>query len=84
MVEESGIVPRIVDAVFRHIRGSEKYHISVSMVEIYDEKIIDLLGDSGRQYLKLREHKKGSVSVRKSLDHLDMLIYNDFFCISLL
>lgn len=44
--EKKGIIPRIVDDIFNHVRNNEKkkiFHIKVSYFEIYMNKISDLL-----------------------------------------
>ncbi|KAL6726830.1 hypothetical protein Aduo_008761 [Ancylostoma duodenale] len=55
--DKRGIIPRLVDALFRQISdsGAEiKFQVSVSMLEIYDEKVHDLLSPS-REPLQVRE-----------------------------
>ncbi|ETN74364.1 kinesin motor domain protein [Necator americanus] len=55
--EKRGIIPRLVEAIFRQITesGAEmKYQVFVSMLEIYDEKVHDLLSPS-REPLQVRE-----------------------------
>ncbi|KAK6047692.1 kinesin motor domain protein [Cooperia oncophora] len=55
--ETRGIIPRLVDAIFRQIgeAGLEMcFRVLVSMLEIYDEKVHDLLC-GGREPLQVRE-----------------------------
>ena len=51
-----GLLPRCVDSIFEKISGSPNYlefRIKISMVEIYMEKIRDLL-DPSKTDLKIR------------------------------
>ncbi|KJH40209.1 kinesin motor domain protein [Dictyocaulus viviparus] len=60
-----GIIPRLVDAIFQEISEYDvdmKFKVSVSMLEIYDEKVHDLL-TSFREPLQVRE-QGGSVFVQ--------------------
>lgn len=61
-LETQGIIPRMVDTVFQNIEDSDEnieYIIKASVVEIYNEKIRDLL-DNNKINLRLRETgKKG-------------------------
>jgi hypothetical protein len=59
-----GIVPISCDEIFRRIRESESndktYEVSVSMLEIYNEKVQDLLCPPNKRPsggLKIRESK---------------------------
>uniref|UniRef100_A0A7I4YE15 Kinesin motor domain-containing protein n=1 Tax=Haemonchus contortus TaxID=6289 RepID=A0A7I4YE15_HAECO len=63
--ESRGIIPRLVEAIFHQINegGLDMcFKVFVSMLEIYDEKVHDLLC-SGREPLQVREHS-GSVFVQ--------------------
>nr|CDJ82343.1 Kinesin domain containing protein [Haemonchus contortus] len=63
--ESRGIIPRLVEAIFHQISegGLDMcFKVFVSMLEIYDEKVHDLLC-SGREPLQVREHS-GSVFVQ--------------------
>ncbi|EPB71391.1 kinesin motor domain protein [Ancylostoma ceylanicum] len=63
--DKRGIIPRLVDALFRQISesGAEiKFQVFVSMLEIYDEKVHDLLSPS-REPLQVRE-QGGAVFVQ--------------------
>lgn len=56
-----GIVPRIVEAIFHGIEHADEdidFTIKVSYVEIYNEKIRDLL-DESKTNLKVRESPVG-------------------------
>lgn len=59
--ERRGIITRMVDAIFEQIGLSALYSVSVSMLEIYEERVIDLLTPS-RDNLQIRE-MKGTVFV---------------------
>jgi kinesin family member 5 len=52
-----GIIPRMVDTLFSKIQsapGTIDFTIRVSMVEIYMEKIRDLLDEAGEKYLEVQ------------------------------
>ncbi|XP_041360770.1 kinesin-like protein KIF13A isoform X2 [Gigantopelta aegis] len=58
--EHKGIIPRLCDALFDHIadrRSNSSFKVEVSYMEIYNEKVHDLLDLKGnKQNLKVREH----------------------------
>uniref|UniRef100_A0A8R1TZ26 Kinesin motor domain-containing protein n=1 Tax=Onchocerca volvulus TaxID=6282 RepID=A0A8R1TZ26_ONCVO len=54
--EEHGIISRIVDGIFKQIGTSDSYRVTASMLEIYEEKVIDLLCVN-RECLQIRESK---------------------------
>ncbi|XP_048248867.1 kinesin-like protein KIF13B isoform X7 [Haliotis rufescens] len=59
--EQKGIIPRLCDALFDHIAKVSQLNLSfkveVSYMEIYNEKVHDLLDLTGnKQNLKVREH----------------------------
>ena len=59
--EQKGIIPRIVEAVFEGIQASDasiNFTVKVSYVEIYNEKIRDLM-DHDKQNLRIRESPTG-------------------------
>uniref|UniRef100_A0A0N5AZQ2 Kinesin motor domain-containing protein n=1 Tax=Syphacia muris TaxID=451379 RepID=A0A0N5AZQ2_9BILA len=60
--ENRGVIPRIVDAIFRQADNSTAYSLSVSMLEVYEEKILDLLSSS-KDPLQIRE-KDGATFVQ--------------------
>ncbi|KAE9411903.1 hypothetical protein Angca_005501 [Angiostrongylus cantonensis] len=63
--ENRGIIPRLVEAIFRQISELDvdmKFKVFVSMLEIYDEKVVDLLSGC-REPLQVRE-QCGSVFVQ--------------------
>lgn len=60
---EKGLIPRLCDAIFERIRvqteqdSSSNFKLEVSYMEIYNEKVHDLLDPAGsRNSLKVREH----------------------------
>ncbi|VDO95932.1 unnamed protein product [Heligmosomoides polygyrus] len=61
--EQPGIIPRLCNEVFRRIREttceSLEYKVEVSYMEIYNERVRDLLDPkkSNKHHLKVREHK---------------------------
>lgn len=58
--EQTGIIPRLCDALFEHIGTNDdpetSYKVEVSYMEIYNEKVRDLLDPKGKHHLKVREH----------------------------
>lgn len=60
-MEQKGIIPRLCDALFDTISKQESseltYKVEVSYMEIYNERVHDLLDPSAhKQSLKVREH----------------------------
>uniref|UniRef100_A0A8D1AB20 Kinesin family member 13A n=1 Tax=Sus scrofa TaxID=9823 RepID=A0A8D1AB20_PIG len=60
--EQRGLIPRLCCALFQRIsleqNESQTFKVEVSYMEIYNEKVRDLLDPKGsRQSLKVREHK---------------------------
>jgi len=69
-----GVVPLATEEIFSRISGNsdpnKKFEVSVSMVEIYNEKISDLLvPPKSQQGLKLRESKSLGVYVEGLSKH---------------
>lgn len=59
--DEKGIIPRLCDALFEKIATNDDpeltYKVEVSYMEIYNEKVHDLLDPKGgKQNLRVREH----------------------------
>ncbi|KAK2172609.1 hypothetical protein NP493_947g00027 [Ridgeia piscesae] len=58
--EQKGIIPRLCDALFDQIKEKEAndlgFKVEVSYMEIYNEKVRDLLDPKGRHNLRVREH----------------------------
>jgi kinesin family protein 5 len=62
---DSGIIPRMVKHVFNSISSSSEnieFRIKISLVELYMEKLRDLL-DSNKIDLKIRSDKKRGVFI---------------------
>ncbi|KAJ1351488.1 hypothetical protein KIN20_007501 [Parelaphostrongylus tenuis] len=61
--EQPGIIPRLCNEVFRRIKETTcdtlEYKVEVSYMEIYNERVRDLLDPkkSNKHHLKVREHK---------------------------
>ncbi|KIH53007.1 kinesin motor domain protein [Ancylostoma duodenale] len=61
--EQPGIIPRLCNEVFRRIKETTcetlQYKVEVSYMEIYNERVRDLLDPkkSNKHHLKVREHK---------------------------
>uniref|UniRef100_A0A9J7ZY99 Kinesin family member 13Ba n=1 Tax=Cyprinus carpio carpio TaxID=630221 RepID=A0A9J7ZY99_CYPCA len=61
-VDQPGLIPRLCSSLFertvQHQREGESFTVEVSYMEIYNEKVRDLLDPKGsRQALRVREHK---------------------------
>lgn len=61
-VDQPGLIPRLCSSLFErtvlHQREEESFTVEVSYMEIYNEKVRDLLDPKGsRQALRVREHK---------------------------
>ncbi|KAI4190255.1 MAG: hypothetical protein LQ346_004959 [Caloplaca aetnensis] len=59
--EEAGVIPRICEDMFKRITELQKdpnltYTVEVSYLEIYNERVRDLLNPSTKGNLKVREH----------------------------
>ncbi|XP_071810654.1 kinesin-like protein KIF13A isoform X3 [Apostichopus japonicus] len=60
---DKGIIPKLCDALFERIGKAQanddsvSFKVEVSYMEIYNEKVKDLLYPKGKQNLKVREHK---------------------------
>ncbi|KAJ2858906.1 hypothetical protein GGH94_006381, partial [Coemansia aciculifera] len=54
---EAGLIPRICEQLFASMASNADYHVEVSYLEIYNERVRDLLnpGSSGKN-LRVREH----------------------------
>ncbi|ESO83151.1 hypothetical protein LOTGIDRAFT_133948, partial [Lottia gigantea] len=77
--EQKGIIPRLCDTMFEKIKTSTKedlvYKVEVSYMEIYNEKVHDLLDLKGnKQNLKVREHS----ILGPYVDGLSMLAVSSF------
>jgi len=64
--ENKGIIPRMVEGIFQKIESAPEdieFTVKVSMIEIYNEKIRDLL-DPKKNNLKIHEQKDKGVYVK--------------------
>ena len=66
--ETKGIIPRAMATVFSHMNSpkykSRRFTTKVSFIEIYNEELIDLLGESygeERPQVTIREDTKGKI-----------------------
>lgn len=80
--EGAGIIPRSVRHIFKHLdnQGSE-YTVRVSFLELYNEELIDLLGNSHDAPLKIyedRDHTRKGVTVH-GLEELPVNSAEDIF-----
>ena len=69
--ELEGIIPRMINHVFTHVSKSHDdidYMIKVSIVEIYMEKLKDLL-DPERNNLKIKEDKIKGIYIKDLSEH---------------
>jgi hypothetical protein len=62
-----GILPRLVSAIQENMDPCSKYELSISMLEIYQDKIYDLLGKR-KEKLSIRDGN-GKVEVAKLSSH---------------
>ena len=70
-MDKQGIIPRIISQVFEHINSSPselEYTVKVSMIEIYMEKVKDLI-DCSRSNLNVREDKSKGVYIEDLTEH---------------
>lgn len=70
-VEYEGIIPRIIKNVFDYIRNTTEnieFTVKVSMVEIYMEKIKDLI-EPARHNLNIREDKVKGIYIEDLTEH---------------
>lgn len=66
--ESKGIIPRAMQTLFSSMNSahykSRKFSLKVSFIEIYNEDLIDLLGESfgdSRPQVTIREDTKGNI-----------------------
>ncbi|KAJ1355026.1 hypothetical protein KIN20_012142 [Parelaphostrongylus tenuis] len=74
--ERRGIIPRLVETIFQQIAdiGLNMFQVLVSMLEIYDEKVVDLLSGS-REPLQVRE--QGGIVFVQGLSKVSVKSLND-------
>ena len=69
--EKEGIIPRMIKQVFKNIMLSNddiEYMVKISMIEIYMEKIRDLL-DLSKTNLNVRETKEKEIYIEELTEH---------------
>ncbi|XP_055031191.2 kinesin-like protein KIF22 [Misgurnus anguillicaudatus] len=80
--EQPGIIPRAVREVFNLVEAQEKgrdsweYSVGMSYLEIYNEKVLDLLSP-GSQDLPIREDKDRNILI-PGLTHIPLSSFSDF------
>lgn len=79
--EQPGVIPRAVSEIFNLVNAKEKdggwdYSIGMSYLEIYNEKVLDLLSP-GSQDLPIREDKDKNI-VLPGLTHTTISTFSDF------
>ncbi|CAO3645895.1 unnamed protein product [Cunninghamella blakesleeana] len=80
--EDKGIVPRTCSELFSRISDAKKndetiqYQVEVSYMEIYNEKVRDLLNPKNKGNLKIREHPRAGPYV-EDLSRLAVKSYED-------
>uniref|UniRef100_A0A674B3P8 Kinesin family member 13B n=1 Tax=Salmo trutta TaxID=8032 RepID=A0A674B3P8_SALTR len=83
--EQPGLIPRLCSSLFDRTlleqREGESFTVEVSFMEIYNEKVRDLLDPKGsRQALRVREHKVFGPYV-DGLSRLAVACYKDIECL---
>lgn len=76
--EDKGIIPRTCSELFDRIHNitdnNTTYRVEVSYIEIYNEKVRDLLNPKNKSNLKVREHP----SLGPYVEDLSKLVVNSF------
>ncbi|XP_070569442.1 kinesin-like protein KIF16B isoform X2 [Ptychodera flava] len=69
-----GLIPRICEGLFNHIEGDKgvgtSYRTEVSYLEIYNERVRDLLKSRTQHALRVREHPRDGPYVQNLSKHL--------------
>ncbi|XP_033975348.1 kinesin-like protein KIF22 isoform X2 [Trematomus bernacchii] len=78
---QPGVIPRAVREVFKMVKAKNEvegwdYSISMSYLEIYNEKVLDLLSP-GSQDLQIREDKDKNILI-PGLTHTTITSFSDF------
>lgn len=73
--DDQGIIPRAVTEVFEYIQNDtdnadSQWLVRVSYLQIYNERISDLLKPSGKDNLRIRESGDGGVFVEELSEHI--------------
>lgn len=76
--EDKGIIPRTCSELFERISDLTsdvlKFQVEVSYIEIYNEKVRDLLNPGNKGNLKVREHP----TIGPYVEDLSRLVVNSF------
>lgn len=76
--EDKGIIPRTCSELFERIKNTPDpnvtYRVEVSYIEIYNEKVRDLLNPNNKGNLKVREHP----SLGPYVEDLSKVVVNSF------
>lgn len=64
--DEKGIIPRTFDHIISSIEGTPgiNFMVRVSMLELYNEEVVDLLSGDRKQKLQIHEDKDKGVFVK--------------------
>ena len=76
---QEGIVPRVCREIFSRLTTgtNDSWSVAVTMIEIYDEKVYDLLSDDkSRPSLKVRQHPINGPYV-EGLEPIDVMSYSE-------
>uniref|UniRef100_A0A8D8RF75 Kinesin-like protein n=3 Tax=Cacopsylla melanoneura TaxID=428564 RepID=A0A8D8RF75_9HEMI len=69
--DSRGLIPRICEALFQRMSGGSSYRTEVSYLEIYNERVKDLLGTGPASHnLRIRENPKLGPVVQDLSKHL--------------
>ena len=67
---DRGLIPRICETLFQKMVEGTKYRVEVSYLEIYNERVKDLLQKGSTHNLKVREHPTTGPYVQDLSKHL--------------
>lgn len=67
---DRGLIPRICETMFKRMVEGTKYRVEVSYLEIYNERVKDLLQKNSSHNLKVREHPTQGPYVQDLSKHL--------------
>ena len=67
---DRGLIPRICESMFERMVEGTKYRVEVSYLEIYNERVKDLLQKNSSHNLKVREHPTQGPYVQDLSKHL--------------
>ena len=67
---DRGLIPRICETMFERMVEGTKYRVEVSYLEIYNERVKDLLQKNSTHNLKVREHPTQGPYVQDLSKHL--------------